>query len=61
MMTPFVLSMAMQEKATQGKYTEYHWRKEFRKYLKTKNGKSWYKQIELEENKIYVNQLLKEI
>ena len=61
MLTPFVLSMAIQERATDGKYTKYHWRSQFKNYLKTKEGQKWYKQIKIKEDKQYIKQLLKEI
>jgi len=57
---PFVLCMAIQERRTKGKYTGFHWRKQFRTYVKTKEGKKWLKQCH-KVDKDYVKIMLKEI
>jgi len=61
MTQPFILSMAIQERANNGKYTGTHWRNEFKKYLKTNTGKIWYKEIILNKDRDYINIMLKEI
>ncbi len=62
MLQPFVLSLAIQERRTKGKYTGFHWRKEFKKYLSTKEGENWYKnELKGQDNRRYIKQLLKEI
>lgn len=61
MIQPFVLSMAIQERECKGRYTEYHWRKQFKRYLKTTVGKIWYGNIRIKENKDYIKQMLKEL
>jgi len=52
--------MAIQERRTKGKYTGFHWRKQFRTYVKTKEGKKWLKQCH-KVDKDYVKIMLKEI
>jgi hypothetical protein len=58
---PFILSMAIQERGTKGKYTGNHWRIKFKDYLKTKDGKNWRKEIKRKDDKNYIAQMLKEI
>jgi len=62
MKQPLVLSMAIQEQGTNGKYTGFHWRKRFRDYFKSAIGKKWYKEeVKRKCDKQYIKQMLKEI
>jgi len=62
MKQPLILSMAIQEQGTNGKYTGFHWRIKFRDYFKSPTGKKWFiKEVIRPCDKDYLNEMLKEI
>jgi hypothetical protein len=59
---PFIVAMAIQERRTKGKYTDFHWRKKLANYLQDELGVNWYKnQVKKQEDKKYLKTMLKEI
>ena len=62
MLIPFILETAILERKYKGRFTGYHWRKEFRNWLKTEIGRNWLNcEVKRKADIKYIKQMLKEI